>query len=175
MFANMASYSTETVESENPIVVTVNEFVDDSAGAGRFRGGTAMRRDWMLIEDEAVLSVRADRQAFRPYGLDGGLDGAPGVNLMNPDGEARRLVSKFTMTMRKGDVFSHRLPSGGGYGDPLERDPGAVAEDWLDDYCSTATARDVYGVILTDEGAVDLPATQARRAELAALRKTRRE
>lgn len=167
MFANMASYSTETVESENPLVVTVNEFVDDSAGPGKFRGGTAMRRDWMLLEDEAVLSVRADRQAHAPYGLGGGHDGAPGVNVMNPEGEAKRLVSKFTMTMRKGDVFSHCLPSGGGYGDPLERDPAAVFEDWLDDYCSDATARDVYGVVLTPEGP-DLSATEARRAELRA-------
>jgi N-methylhydantoinase B len=170
MFANMASYSTETVESENPIVITVNEFVDDSAGPGKYRGGTAMRRDWMLLEDEAVLSVRADRQAFAPYGLDGGLDGAPGSNVLDPDGDARRLGSKFTMTMRKGNVFSHCLPSGGGYGDPLERDPAAVAEDWLDDYCSAATAREVYGVILTRDGAVDLPATKARRAELLAAR-----
>ncbi|WP_172329912.1 hydantoinase B/oxoprolinase family protein [Mangrovicoccus sp. HB161399] len=168
LFANMASYSTETVESENPVLITVNEFVDDSAGAGKFRGGVAMRRDYMLLEDEAVLSVRADRQAFRPWGLDGGHDGAAGINVMNPEGEAKKLVSKFTMTMRKGDVLSHCLPSGGGYGNPLERDPAAVAEDWLDDFVSTETARDVYGVILTPEGAVDLPATQARRAELAA-------
>lgn len=170
MFANMASYSTETVESENPLVVTVNEFVDDSAGPGKYRGGTAMRRDWMLLEDGAVLSVRADRQAHRPYGLDGGGDGAAGINLMNPDTEARRLVSKFTMQMNKGDVFSHCLPSGGGYGNPLERDPSAVAEDWLDDYCSAATARDVYGVILTADGAVDAAATEARRAEMRAGR-----
>ncbi|WP_108260673.1 hydantoinase B/oxoprolinase family protein [Mangrovicoccus ximenensis] len=168
LFANMASYSTETVESENPVLITVNEFVDDSAGAGKFRGGVAMRRDYMLLEDEAVLSVRADRQAFRPWGLEGGHDGAPGVNVMNPDGAAEKLVSKFTMAMRKGDVLSHCLPSGGGYGNPLERDPQAVAEDWLDDFVSTETARDIYGVILTAEGAVDLPATQARRAELAA-------
>lgn len=162
MFANMASYSTETVESENPLVVTVNEFVDDSAGPGKYRGGTAMRRDWLLLEDAAVLSVRADRQSHRPYGLAGGHDGRAGVNVMG----GVTLTSKFTMPMKKGDVFSHCLPSGGGYGDPLERDPAAVAEDWLDDYCSLATARDVYGVILTADGTVDAAATATRRAEL---------
>ena len=162
MFANMASYSTETVEGENAIVITVNEFADDSAGPGKYRGGTAMRRDYMLTEDEAVLSVRADRQSHRPYGLAGGHDGAPGVSRMN----GAPLSSKFTMTMRKGDILSHTLPSGGGYGDPLERDPAAVAEDWLDDYVSTATARDIYGVILTADGAVDPAATTTRRAEL---------
>lgn len=168
MFANMASYSTETVESENPVIVTVNEFVSDSAGPGKYRGGTAMRRDYMLLEEEAVLSVRADRQSHRPYGLAGGHDGAPGRNVMHRAGGDERLVSKFTMTMRKGETFCHHLPSGGGYGDPLERDPAAVAEDWLDDYVSTETARDIYGVILTKDGAVDLPATEKRRAELAA-------
>ncbi|MGY9049338.1 MAG: hydantoinase B/oxoprolinase family protein, partial [Rhodobacterales bacterium] len=141
---------------------------NDSAGPGKYRGGTAMRRDYMLLEDEAILSVRADRQSHRPFGLDGGHDGAPGRNVMNPDRNARMLVSKFTMPIKKGDVFSHHLPSGGGYGNPLDRDPQAVAEDWLDDYVSTKTARDVYGVILTADGVVDLPATEKRRADLAA-------
>ncbi|PIL18162.1 hypothetical protein P775_21185 [Puniceibacterium antarcticum] len=168
MFANMASYSIEVVESENPIIITANEFINDSAGPGKYRGGTAMRRDYMLLEDEAILSVRADRQSHRPFGLDGGHDGAPGRNVMNPDRNARMLVSKFTMPIKKGDVFSHHLPSGGGYGNPLDRDPQAVAEDWLDDYVSTKTARDVYGVILTADGVVDLPATEKRRADLAA-------
>ncbi|PZX10659.1 N-methylhydantoinase B [Palleronia aestuarii] len=168
IFANMASYSIETVESENPLVVTANEFVDDTAGAGKFRGGTAMRRDWMLLEDEATLSVRADRQSHRPFGLAGGHDGAPGRNIMvGADGTTRTLVSKFTMAMCKGDVFTHHLPSGGGYGDPLERDPNAVLEDWLDDYVSTETARDVYGIVIAD-GRIDTEATQARRAELSA-------
>ena len=165
MFANMASYSVETVEAEQPMMITVNEFVDDSGGAGKYRGGVAMRRDWMLLEDEAMLQVRADRQTHRPWGLDGGHDGAPGRNVMDPDGAAEVLHSKITMTMRKGQVFSHALPSGGGYGDPLERDPQAVAEDWLDDYISGETARDIYGVALMPDGTVDIAATQALRAE----------
>jgi len=168
LFANMASYSTEVVEAENPILITANEFVDDSAGPGKFRGGTAMRRDYMLLEDEAILSIRADRQSHCPFGLEGGHDGAPGSNVILSNGEARKLVSKFTMPMKKGDVFCHHLPSGGGYGNPLERAPQAVAEDWLDDYVTTETARDVYGVVLTTDGLVDVLATENRRANMAA-------
>ena len=170
MFANMASYSTETVESEQPLVVTVNEFVSDSGGPGRYRGGVAMRRDWMLLEDVATLSVRADRQSHRPYGLEGGHDGAPGRNLLTRDGETRKLVSKFTMPMLKGDIFSHSLPSGGGYGDPLEREPAAVLEDWLDDFVTRESARDIYGVIITDDGMLDHAATASMRADLLAVR-----
>ena len=167
MFANMASYSTEVVEAEQPLLVTVNEFVSDSAGAGRYRGGVAMRRDWMLLEEEAILQVRADRQTHRPWGLDGGHEGRAGANVLNPGtAEETRLASKITRTMRRGEVFSHTLPSGGGYGDPLARDPRAVAEDWLDDIVSAETARDVYGVVLDAAGEVDAEATVRRRAEL---------
>ncbi len=165
MFANMASYSIEVVENDQPLLVEANEFVDDSAGAGRFRGGLSMRRDWRLLEDEAVLQVRADRQAFPPYGLSGGASGKPGRNVMNP-GRANEaaLASKVTMTMRRGDVFRHELPSGGGWGDPLERDAERVREDAVDDVVSRETARAVYGVVLSEDLSLDRAATEAERA-----------
>ena len=66
MFANMASFSVEVIEAENPLEVLDYEFAcPDTGGAGRFRGGMAQRKTWRMLADEGILQVRADRQAFR--------------------------------------------------------------------------------------------------------------
>ncbi len=66
MFANMASFSVEMIEAENPLEVLDYGFVPDTGGAGRFRGGVAMRRTWRMGAEEGILQVRADRQTHRP-------------------------------------------------------------------------------------------------------------
>ena len=123
LFANMATQSIEVCEAENPVEILAYEFVADKAGAGKFRGGAPYRRDYKLLEAEAVLQVRSDRKVFRPYGLYGGNPGASSSNIMNPEKDARPLDSKLTMTMYAGEVLRHELAGGGGWGDPLERDP----------------------------------------------------
>jgi len=171
MFANMASYSTEVVENDQPLLIEANEFVSDTPGHGKYRGGLALRRDWRLLEDEAILQVRADRQAFPPYGLAGGWPGRGGRNVMHPGRpDERELHSKLTATMRRGEVFRHELPSGGGWGDPLERDPEMVREDVADDVVSAETALSVYGVVLKPDGTVDHPATANERSRRTAVR-----
>ena len=84
MFANMASFSVEVIEAENPLEVLDYEFVPDTGGAGKFRGGMAQRKTWRMLADEGILQVRADRQTHRPYGLHGGGPGAPGRNVLDP-------------------------------------------------------------------------------------------
>ena len=86
-------------------------------------------REYRMREEEAVVQVRSDRQAHRPYRLYGGRPGAPGEVVLNPGREARALPSKVTMTCRRGDVVRWVLPGGGGWGDPLERDPQRVLRD----------------------------------------------
>ncbi|MGH7041463.1 MAG: hydantoinase B/oxoprolinase family protein, partial [Acetobacteraceae bacterium] len=133
MFANMASFSVEVIEAENPLEVLDNCFVPDTGGAGKFRGGAALRRTWRMLADEGILQVRADRQTHRPYGLRGGKPGAAGRNVLNPGTpEEVLLPSKITRTFRRGEVFRHDLPGGGGWGEPRERDPAAVAKDVRD-------------------------------------------
>jgi N-methylhydantoinase B len=167
MFANMASHSIEVTEAEHPIQLLAYEFVADKAGAGKYRGGVPFRRDYRFLEDEGVLQVRADRMTHRPFGLYGGSPGRPSENILNPDGERRELPGKFTMTIRKGDVFRHVLAGAGGWGDPLERDPPAVLKDVRNELLSLAKAEADYGVII-DAGTwtVNEPATQRRRAEI---------
>jgi N-methylhydantoinase B len=167
MFANMASQSIEVTEAEHPISLLAYEFVADKAGAGKYRGGVPFRRDYRFAETEGVLQVRSDRRDHLPFGLYGGSPGGPSENYLNPHSENRVLPSKVTMTVRAGDVFRHVLAGGGGWGDPLERDPEAVLRDIRNELLSPAKAAADYGVILdATRAAVDCPATLRQRAAI---------
>jgi N-methylhydantoinase B len=65
----------------------------------------------------------------------------------------------FVADLVAGDVFHHRMPGGGGWGDPFEREPDAVARDVLDEKVSIAAARELYGVVVGRDGSVELAAT----------------
>jgi len=171
MMANMASQSVEVIEAETPVQLLAYEFEPDRAGAGKFRGGVPFRRDYRFREREAVLQVRSDRRDHRPFGLYGGSPGAGSENYLNPETDAALLPSKLTMNIQQGDVFRHVLAGGGGYGDPLERDPAAVRRDVRNEVLSPAKAAADYGVVInTSDWAVDAAATRARRAAIAAAR-----
>jgi N-methylhydantoinase B len=171
LLANMSLPPAEITEAEQPLQVLCTEFIEDVGGPGRYRGGASIRRDYKLLEEEAVLQVRADRHAFRPYGLYGGSPGRPARNVMNPGRENRVLPGKFTMTMRRGDVFRHEQAGPGGWGDPLERDPARVVRDVRSELVSRESARRDYGVVLRGESLeVDEGATTRLRAELASRR-----
>jgi N-methylhydantoinase B len=165
MFANMASHSVEVTEAEQPIRIEAYEFVPDKAGPGKFRGGVPFRRDYRFLEDEGILQVRSDRHTIPPYGLYGGRPGKPSHNWLNPETENRPLPSKLTMTIRKGEVFRHEVAGAGGYGDPLERDPAAVARDVLNEVISRAAAEAEYGVVIDGAGRIEPQATERLRAE----------
>ena len=173
MFANMASQPVEVTEAEHPIQILSYEFVPDKAGAGKFRGGTPFRRDYRFLEETGVLQVRSDRSRFRPYGLYGGWPGKPSRNFLNPDGENRPLPSKFTMEIKRGEIFRHELAGSGGWGDPLHRDPIRVLRDVRNEMVSLRMASDVYGVVIDAESwRVDEVATEIRRGQMLAGRRT---
>ena len=164
MFANMASQSIEVTEAEQPLQILAYEFVADRAGPGKFRGGAPYRREYRFLEKEAVLQVRADRQAFQPYGLYGGHPGQPSRNTLNPDTENRKLPGKLTMMIKRGDVFRHELAGAGGWGDPLERAPAKVLKDVRNELLSVDAARRHYGVVVVTDGwSIDEPATATLR------------
>jgi N-methylhydantoinase B len=152
--------------------ITAYEFIQDAMGPGKFRGGAPFRREYKLLAEEAVLQVRSDRRDFRPFGLYGGGPGRPSMNYLNPDQNSVLLPSKLTMTMHRGDLFRHEVAGGGGWGDPLERDPALVLKDVLNDFVSEGAAREDYGVVLTGQPlAVDAAATAALRQQVRARRK----
>ena len=166
MFANMAAQSIELIEAENPIQMLAFELIPDGAGAGEFRGGVPFRRDYRFLEKEAVLQIRSDRRQIRPYGLYGGYPGKPSSNVLNPDTDAQSLDSKVTMTLKKGDVFRNELPGGGGWGDPLDRDPDRVLMDVRNEFVTIDSAASDYGVIIDSTNwRVDDHATQRLREQ----------
>lgn len=167
IFVNMASQSVEQIESEHPIEIRSYEFAQDRCGSGKFRGGAPFYRDYRIKVPEATLQIRADRHTVRPYGLYGGKAGKPGaVALRSSDGE-RQIGSKVTIQVREGDEFRYVLPGGGGWGDPLDRDPDAVLRDVRNEIVSPAVARDEYGLVFDETVlSIDRESTEARRAEL---------
>ena len=82
MFANMASFSVEVIEADNPLEVLDYSFIADTAGPGKYRGGVSLSRTIRMLAHEGILQVRSDRKTHRPYGLYGGGPGSPSLNVL---------------------------------------------------------------------------------------------
>ncbi|ANF58186.1 hydantoinase B/oxoprolinase family protein [Halotalea alkalilenta] len=148
---NCANIPVEVHETYNPIKINRLELIQDSGGAGKFRGGCGLRKDIEIRTGEVQLSLLGDRHARAPYGLFGAESGALAASILNPDGEAIALHSKQTCTLKRGDVLSLRLAGGGGYGPVAERDPAAVHRDVSDGFVSPEAALRRYGVRIDSE------------------------
>jgi N-methylhydantoinase B len=165
---NMSNTPVEVLEAQHPIRIDEYSFVPDSCGAGKWRGGLGLARQYTLLADEATLQLRSDRMRFLPWGLAGGRPASPTRNVLNPGGPAVALPAKLTTTLRRGDTIRHEQPGGGGHGDPLERDPALVAADVANEKISAAYGRREHGVVLDAALKVDAEETRALRARLRA-------
>jgi N-methylhydantoinase B len=145
--SNTRNTPAEVLETVYPVRVRRYEYRSDTGGAGEFRGGLGLRRDVEVLEDDVAFSLLADRRRHRPYGLAGGSAGAPGEDhLIRTGGDRERIPGKSTHDLHAGDVVSVRTPGGGGFGDPADRDPEAVARDLRLGKVSADTVGDVYGL-----------------------------
>jgi N-methylhydantoinase B len=163
--ATAANIPVEVAEADYPIMVESYGLADDSGGPGLYRGGLAIERTWRTLVDGATLQVRSDRQRHAPYGLHGGLSGQVSANELTSGDGPTSYPPMFSITVGEGTVYRHRMAGGGGWGDPLDRDPELVARDVLDDKVAVASARAHYAVVLREDGSVDGAATRALRAE----------
>ena len=168
MAFNASNIPVESQEANQPVLVERFELIRDSAGAGRYRGGTGIRRDLRLLMENGKLTNATERQRFAPWGLFGGQPGQPGVTLINPGTPRERHVhSKASDSFEYGDIVSFQQPGAGGYGPPWERDPRAVLRDVAEDYVSLQGARRDYGVVIDPVTmTVDETATRAARAAM---------
>jgi N-methylhydantoinase B len=149
MAFNASNIPVESQEAAQPVLVERFELIRDSAGAGRYRGGTGIRRDLRLLLRDGKLTNNTERQRFAPWGLFGGQPGRPGATLLNPGAaDERRVHSKASDRFGYGDVVSFQQPGAGGYGPPWERDPQAVLHDVVEDFVSIEGARADYGVVI---------------------------
>ncbi|WP_171070305.1 hydantoinase B/oxoprolinase family protein [Methylobacterium terricola] len=176
----LMSQPVEGQERANPILTTEYEILTDSPGPGRWRGGAGVRKTSVMLEAEgSVISYICDRERAVVWGIEGGLPSMPhGLSLTRAGQAEEWLGSVFSdVPIGPGDVFSRPTAGGGGFGDPLERDPAMVVEDVADDYVSVARAAKDYGVVIRVIDAelcryeADAAATEALRAEIRAQRR----
>ncbi len=158
----------EILESLYPVMFTQWALRPDSGGPGRHRGGLgAIYEIETLAEGATDVSLLGERGKFPPFGVGGGKSAA--LNrffYQSADGErSPAMVSKITdISIGQGERVRLETPGGGGYGDPLTRDPRRVARDVRLGYVTNATARSEYGVVLSEDGAVDVAATAGLRS-----------
>jgi N-methylhydantoinase B len=156
----------ETNESDYPHVTEFNEFTTDSCGAGKYRGGCGARYRIRMYDKAPNLVMFGDGKVHPPYGLFGGKPGSCNLAFINEgkDGQ-RELKAKEAVQLKAGDTYSSYPSGGGGWGDPLERDPEAVRADARGEIISLASAREQYGVVLEgEELLVNVEKTAAWRA-----------
>jgi N-methylhydantoinase B len=154
----------EAAELENPVMIERYEFIPDSGGAGKYRGGLSLRRDIRFLTD-VTWARYSDRQKFRPQGLFGGLPGTMGSLILNPDTPSEtKCKSKGVDQLKAGDLLSIRLPGSAGYGDPTKRLAEKVRWDVLNGKISKESAQEHYGVLFHPDMTVDEEKTESMRS-----------
>jgi N-methylhydantoinase B len=136
----------EILESEFPCRITRFDLVPDSGGAGQWRGGLSMLREYELLEPATVIR-RFDKTRFPPDGLAGGAPGSRSrfvIRLGTDQEQDTRASGRYDM--RAGERFLIQTAGGGGYGDPRRRDRAAIARDIAEGYVSPDGAVRDYGV-----------------------------
>jgi N-methylhydantoinase B len=164
----------EFTETRFPLLVEKLALRTDSGGAGKRRGGLGYEKHYRALVDCRTI-VTADRVRLGCYGLNGGKAGEPFCVTVDLVGEGRELGGLVDgEPVLKGQIVRVVTTGGGGWGDPLEREPSLVLADVVEGRVSVERARDDYGVVLTGVGtadvAVDEAATAERRAALRAQR-----
>lgn len=155
----------EAAELEYPVTIERYEFIPDSGGAGKWRGGLSLRRD-IRFHADVTFARYSDRRKFAPQGLFGGREGSKASMLLNPRTDREQVVkSKGVSEIKAGDVLSISLPGSGGYGPPWERDPERVRWDVINGKVSLKSAREHYLVSLNPDLSTNETETKALRAE----------
>jgi N-methylhydantoinase B len=156
----------ESIENLFPLIVEKCELRTDSGGDGKTRGGLGLRREIKILTEEASLSVLSDKNMIPPFGVLGGFWGAPnrfGVIRKEKWIAPSSIPGKVTrFPLEKGDVVVMETSGGGGYGDPLERDPERIAKDLGEGLITKEKAKTRYGVIFKGNGIDSVKTNQER-------------
>lgn len=157
----------EYLEKYYPLRVEEYRARPDSGGAGTYRGGCGITKTYTFLSD-GVITFQDDRSHTYPYGVDGGRHGAPSRKLLiRKGGECIELPSKVRdVPVYEGDRLVFETAGAGGLGDPLDRDPEAVARDVRRGLVSREAAEREYGVVLIGEQREDLQVDEVATARL---------
>jgi len=138
----------EVCEARYPLLVEQYALNLDARGAGKFRGGFGLRRDYRLLCEQAWLTTTFGRHRFPPWGAAGGQDGSCNGAAVIRAGQAEPAIWRGKLTrypLRRGDLVRLVTGSGGGFGSPSERLPAMVITDLRDGYISLDQAKRLYG------------------------------
>jgi len=158
----------EIIESEFPTLVKRFDLVKDSGGPGEFRGGLGIHREYENLAD-ARFNIRSTKHVIPALGAHGGKSGQPGKLTMKPGtNQEKVLPSRYSdYPLGEHDVFKLETPGGGGFGDPMRRDPALVVADVNEGYVSPSRAAEDYGVVVVEKDGdwvLDQASTGKRRA-----------
>jgi N-methylhydantoinase B len=168
--------SVEIDEVKYPIRFDFVRIAKDSGGPGRFRGAPGLEVGFGPTAADCVAIYAGDCHESPPQGVHGGLAGSPpAMYKLRADGTREELPPSAQVVLRSGEIIVGRDVGGGGFGDPLERDPERVRRDVAEGWVSPEQAHDVHGVVLTGSAwrgdlAVDTGRTEAQRTSLAAAK-----
>ena len=152
--------SVEIDEIAHPIRVLEQRIIPDREGAGRRRGAPAAVVEYGPVDTSLEVMFNSDGSINAPQGVRGGRDGGRAEQLLRDrTGELRELKNYDRVVLAPGETIVSICSTGGGYGPPSERDPELVQRDILERFVTPGRAEELYGVVLTDEGAVDGEAT----------------
>jgi N-methylhydantoinase B len=159
----------ETIELKAPVIVGKRALRNGSGGAGKYRGGLGVETEMTnLMEGRWSLS-NAGRRLCPPWGIAGGSDGAASRNYMrDPSDSAFKAMDPVRTLAAPRSSVMVATGGGGGWGDPLERDPELVHFDVIEEFITAAAAREDYGVV------IDPRSLQVDEAATAALRRQKR-
>ena len=172
--AGATNIPTEVLERWFPFSFSRYEALPDSAGDGKYRGGFGVIRVWKMV-GEGINNIHGDREEVTPPGLASGTNGGPNKLMLNVGTPQEKNLGMFAtaVQLKPGDEITFISNGGGGYGNPLERDPKLVLEDVIDEFITLEKARNTYGVAIRviDKEAlqyeIDWEETKRLRAELA--------
>jgi N-methylhydantoinase B len=162
--------SVEIVEQQQPIIVERLEVGEDSAGPGQWDGAPGALCVYRARQDEVRFTANSGGRDHPPAGIAMGQAG--GFNRtwkIDKDGRKTEMPAFLDTVLQAGESLVSQACGGGGFGDPLKRDPGRVAQRLEEGWISKSRATELYGVVTLNEGErvlVDVPATEARRASL---------
>ncbi|GAA2104393.1 MULTISPECIES: hydantoinase B/oxoprolinase family protein [Brevibacterium] len=163
----------EVLETKAPLFIEAYGYEQDSGGAGMHRGGVGVHRHYRFEADSTGICL-VSKTKSPPWALAGGRPGRPASVVLDAGTEAEVVTGGGTYPRPAGSRLDNRTGGGGGYGDPLDRDPRRVLEDVLDGYVSRRAAEEEYGVLFAKDSSasVDAAATRRRRD---AMRRERTE
>jgi len=167
MGGNQSNVPIEMIELDYPLRIEEYGLKKDTGGAGKFRGGLSVIRSYRALEDNIMLSIRSDKRKFPPHGLFGGQEGEPSMSILKTKNDESIVPTLTThpLYLKKNDLFQHVMAGGGGYGDPLKRDPNLVLKDVVEDKISIKNALNDYGVViiknLNNVFSIDIEATSS--------------